>query len=154
MNIPPITPIKKEEKRPNTNFDMVRKALFAQYVSSPEGLPPPAPMKKARKRPPSDFSNVIPFEFIPDQGLTPPTEMVWGVTPVLVEAQILAESGDVRDKYLLHSPEDIVNEDNIKWLEKLWELYCPTSQPCKENEEAYLKLMRNCIDCRLADLSD
>ena len=81
-----------------------------------------------------------------------PTPLVWGESPELIEAQHLAESGDIREKFLVHTPEDVAEEEDVEWLEKLWELYFPAAQPHNKFEEAYLQLMRDIIDCRLEQL--
>lgn len=129
---------------------MVRRALF---TSTPPSTPPGAPVKKkkASSRRPSSFSGVnVPLLFKPEEPETPKLE--WGVSPVLIEAQFLAESGGVREKYLLHNPEDVSEETDERYLERLWELYFPHDQPRNLFEESYLKLMRDCINSRLADL--
>ena len=61
----------------------------------------------------------------------------------------LASSECVRLKYLTSSPKDIETETSIPFLERLWEMYFPESQPRNAYEEAYLSLMRDCIDTRL-----
>ena len=44
---------------------------------------------------------------------------VWAVSPELVQAQVLAESGE---KFLHYSPKDVAEEEDIQWL---WDLYFP-----------------------------
>ena len=56
---------------------------------------------------------------------------------------------EVRAKYLAFTTKDIEEETSIPFLERLWELYFPFSQPRNAYEEAYLSLMRECIDSRL-----
>ena len=81
-----------------------------------------------------------------------PIPLDWGMSEAEKEAQWLANSGSVRLKYLTHSPKDIEDFFNIPLLERLWELYFPASQPRNSYEEAYLSLMRECIDARLTIL--
>ena len=78
-----------------------------------------------------------------------PIPIDWGMSEAEKEAQWLANSGSVRLKYLTHSPKDVEDFSDIPLLEKLWELYFPPSQPRNAYEEAYLSLMRECIDTRL-----
>ena len=119
---------KKPTKKKNYDLESVRKTLFN---SSP---PPPPPPQRRRRRTAFRLS---------------PLPLVWGESPELVEAQALVESGDIRSKFLLNSPEDVAEEKDVEALEKLWELYFPPGQPHNRYEEAYLLLMRDCIDARL-----
>ena len=127
---PPNAPQKKQEKREFSNLEKARRLLF-------QPSPPPAPKKTGRRKKPN--LEPIPLE--------------WGVSPCLIEAQFYAESGDVREKFLRNSPEDVAEMTDIPTLEKLWELYFPFSQPRNAMEEGYLALMRDCIDARLHELS-
>ena len=75
--------------------------------------------------------------------------MDWETAMAERQAQCLADTHCVREKYLTYSPSDIAAESSIPFLERLWELYFPFSQPRNNYEEAYLSLMRDCIDSRL-----
>ena len=121
-----------------------------------------APKKKKQRRPLPKLANIRKLQFSPLATSTPKKAvggeekedpLEWGISPVLIEAEFLAESGEVRDKFLLHSPEDVAEETDVEVLEKLWELYFPPSQPHNNYEEAYLSLMRDSIDLRLSKLS-
>lgn len=87
-----------------------------------------------------------------DRNLSP-IRLDWGSCDALREAKILSESGDVRAKFLTHSPDDIFEETDTDFLHRLWELYFPSDQPHNAYEEAFLLIMRECIDARLAELS-
>ena len=119
---------KKVKKTKSYDLESVRRNLFN---SSP---PPPPPPQRRRRRTAFRLS---------------PLPLVWGESPELLEAQALVESGDIRSKFLLISPEDVAETKDVEQLEKLWELYIPTGQPHTHYEEAYLQIMRDCIDARL-----
>ena len=123
-------PKKKEQRREFSNLENVRRLLF-------HPSPPPTPKKTGRRK---------------KADLTP-IPLEWGISPCLIEAQFYAESGDVRDKFLTNSPEDVAEMTDVPTLERLWELYFPFSQPHNAMEEGYLALMRDCIDKRLHELS-
>ena len=102
-------------------------------------LPPtppiiPQPPRKKARRTPVDLT---------------PIPLDWGMTVAEREARFLADTRCVRVKFLLSSPKQVESETNIEFLEKLWELYFPPSQPHNAYEEAYLSLMRECIEIRL-----
>ena len=118
---------KKEMKKKTYDLESERKNLY-------NSAPPPPPPPQRRRRTAFRLS---------------PLPLVWGESPELVEAQALVESGDIRDKFLMNSPEDVVEETDVEVLEQLWELYFPPGQPHNRYEEAYLQLMRDCIDARL-----
>ena len=84
---------------------------------------------------------------------TTPIKLEWGASDFLFEAQTLAATGEVRERYLLHNPADVEKEEDIEYLEKLWELYFPANQPWTCEEEAYLSVMRESIEKRLSELS-
>ena len=126
LDNPPPAPKKTEPQRNSYDkLTKVRRMLF----SLPS--PPPAPKKKR-------------------------TTKVYNLTPIALEweeeAKLLASTREVRAKYLTHSPQDVAEESNKEYLERLWELYFPCSQPRNAYEESYLSLMRSCIDSRLAEL--
>ena len=129
---PPPAPKKNPVKR---TYDLqgARKVLF------PSSPPPPPPAPRSRRTTARAFHLSA-------------RPLVWGVSPELVEAQVLAESGDIREKFLNYSPEDVAEEDDVEWLERLWELYFPAGQPHNKYEEAYLQLMRDVIDSRLDEI--
>ena len=95
--------------------------------------PPPPPKKKAEKK-----------EF----NLTP-IPIDWGTIRMEKEAQELAQTNCVRPKFLTYTPGMIDDLCDIPFLEKLWEMYFPSTQPRNAYEEAYLDVMRECIDLRL-----
>ena len=130
---PPIAPKKKEKCRSLPRLDDVRRQLFSDPLPSP----PHAPKKRYPRRTPVE---AIPFVLEEE-------------TPLYLEAKLLRESGEVREKYLLHRPEEVAREDDVQYLEMLWELYFPLSQPRSLSEEAYQKCMRDAIDKRLSELS-
>lgn len=136
MNIPsllnpPSAPKKKVERKPLPTLGSVR------CLSFPALSPPPAPKKR------KVLKKVLNLTPIP---------LDWDYSASFLEAQILADSGEVREKFLINSPEDVVEETNKAFLERLWELYFPSTQPRNAFEEAYMRLMRDCIDSRLAEL--
>ena len=69
------------------------------------------------------------------------------------EAAFLSETGEIREKFLRFSPEDVDEEDSCEDLHKLAELFFPCGQPHNAYEEAYLDLMREAISARLTHLS-
>ena len=71
-----------------------------------------------------------------------------------MEADMLACSGSVREKYLRHNPTSVMEMSDKCELEELWEQYFPASQPRKRFEEAYHFLMREVIDDRLKELDE
>lgn len=68
------------------------------------------------------------------------------------EWRILAESGRVRSKFLLWTPEDVLQMDNVDELETLQTLFTPASQAWNAFEEAYCDLIVEAIKDRLRDL--
>ena len=110
----------------------VRSAEVRRLILPPTP-PPPAPRKMSKKT---------------EVDLTP-IPIDWGVLTAEKEAQSLADSQCVRLKYLSCSPNDIEDETSLPFLERLWEMYFPSSQPRNAYEEAYLSLMRECIDNRM-----
>ena len=126
---------------------LIGKVRSLQLPSTP---PPPAPRKamKARKK-----YNLRPIKLDWGTGAAKknvqPITLDWGTAAAEIEAQHLASSGCVREKYLRITPLDISEEEDFTYLERLWELYFPASQPRNAYEEAYLSLMRSCIDERL-----
>ena len=133
----PNAPRKKKVAK-SYNLEGTRKVLFP--LSTPPPLQPPS-MRRRRLR----IRKTRHFYLSP-------TPLVWGESPDLIEAQYLGESGDIREKFLVHTPEDVAEEEDVEWLERLWELYFPAEQPRNKFEEAYLQLMRNIIDHRLEQL--
>ena len=119
------------KKNKNYDLESVQRNLF-------NSAPPPPPPQRRRRRTTFRLS---------------PLPLVWGESPELVEAQALVESGDIRSKFLLTSPEDVAESKDVEHLEKLWDLYFPPGQPHNRYEEAYLQLMRDCIDARLDQLT-
>jgi len=96
-------------------------------------VPPNAPTKKPTTKTP-----------------TFPPSLSYDTSEETYEAQYLASTGDVREKYLRHTPYTVSEMDDIEELEKLWELYFPASVDVYE--ESYLELMRRSIDRRLRQL--
>ena len=135
MPTAPNAPKKKKAERRTFNFEGARKVLFP---SSPPPPPPPAPRRRSTTT--TRAFNLSPLP------------LIWGESPELVEAQFLAKSGDIRDKFLNYTPEDVAEEEDEEFLEKMWELYFPAGQPHNRYEEAYLQLMRDVIDSRLDQL--
>ena len=68
------------------------------------------------------------------------------------EWRVLAESGQVRAKYLQYTPEDISEIDDLDTLLWLHKCYHPASQPVTFIEHAYVDLMAEAIDTRLYHL--
>jgi hypothetical protein len=156
MNIPslmnpptaPTIPEKMKEEEDFFTLDKVRRSLFANPREP--ATTPPSLKKKDRRRGrkrmdlpplPLDLDNITP-------PTPPPTAQGYDIR----QAKFLAASGDVREKYLKHSPEEIAKEEDGEYLEELWELYFPCSQPRNLQEHAYLELMRDCINERLLKL--
>ena len=132
----PTAPKKKSERRSLPYLENIRRRLFPD---SPKSISPPHAPKKRNPR------RRKPVEAIP---------LVWEEkTSFNLEGQVLRESGEVREKYLLHRPEEVASEDDVQYLEMLWELYFPLSQPRSLYEEAYQKCTRDAIDRRLSELT-
>ena len=89
---PPNAPKKKAMR--TYNWEGARKVLFP---SSPLLSPPPSPRSRTTTR--AFHLSARP--------------LMLGVSPELVEAQVLAESGDIREKFLNYSPEDVAEEEDI-----------------------------------------
>ena len=68
------------------------------------------------------------------------------------EWKVLAESGQVREKYLRFNPENVANIDDKQFLLSLRELYFPTSQPRCLIELSYIDLVLEAIEARLCAL--
>ena len=68
------------------------------------------------------------------------------------EWRLLAESGQVREKFLRFTPEDAEEIDDIDSLLHLRELYFPSSQPRNYYEVAYMQLVREALEARLYKL--
>ena len=135
MNVPSLTnppAAPKAKRKPLPTLGSVRPLSF------PSTPPPPAP-KKAK--PPKRERNLTPIP------------LHWGLSGWMREARFLTERGDVRQKFLTHSLEDIEEETDVAVLNNMWELFFPASQPHNAYEEAYLLLMRDAIDIRLAELA-
>ena len=110
-------------------------------------VPPNAPTKKTRTKTPKNLDGVrrkLELEF--------PPSLSYDTSEETYEAQYLASTGDVREKYLRHTPYTVSELDDVEYLEKLWELYFPATQPRNVYEESYLELMRRSIDRRLRQL--
>ena len=131
----PKAPPKRLHASPST--PRIGFAMQLSRLVLPSTPPPPAPKKK-KARVERNLSPII---------------IDWGIGGAAEDekkvAQQLADSLCVRAKYLTHTPADIERESSIPFLERLWELYFPASQPRNAYEEAYLSLMRDCIDSRL-----
>ena len=131
---PPNAPKTNRTRQPKPyKLQRIRSLVLPK---SPILIPPPAPKKSKKKR-----------HFNRD-----PIPLEWDVACSGIEAKWLAESGSVREKYLVNTPEDVAEEFDSDYLHRLWELYFPASQPRNAHEEAYLSLMRDCIDFRLSEL--
>jgi len=127
---PPNAPKKKKSQHMSIKRPISRLVL-------PPTPPPPAPKKKMRR-------SIVDLTPIP---------LEWEKSEEENDARFLADSGRVRAKYLRCSPKDIEKESSIPFLQELWELYFPHSQPRNKIEETYLSLMRDCIKSRLNLLS-
>ncbi|MEO1519076.1 MAG: hypothetical protein AAFV95_29010 [Bacteroidota bacterium] len=147
--IPLNTPEKTEKNHPFRRLDRVKRALFASPGDVP--APPPTPRKRKTKRGRKRMDlRPLPLNL---GSIDPPTPKKKKADEEdRLQAEFLADSGDVREKYLLHSPDDVAGECNVNYLERLWELYFPCEQPRNLMEEAYQTLMRECIDKRLVEL--
>ena len=114
---------------------------------------PPAAPKKVRPQKPYSLDNPpqAPKRVQPPRRcrVGPVRRLVLPQTPPTVAPETTVQWPDVREKYLCFTPKDIEEETCIPFLEHLWELYFPFSQPRNAYEEAYLSLMRECIDSRL-----
>ena len=64
------------------------------------------------------------------------------------EWRVLAESGEVRAKFLRYNPDDVAEIDDLDFLDKLRDWYFPSSQPHNAYEFAYCELMREAVDNR------
>ena len=67
----------------------------------------------------------------------------------LPEWRALRDSGYVREKFLLYTPEDVEEIDDIDFLLKIREWYFPASQPRNLFEETYIKLVWEMADKKL-----
>ena len=79
-------------------------------------------------------------------------ELVWGESPVLIEALFLGGIGDVRSEFIQHDPETEALEEDREVLSEMLKLYEPPSKALNATEEAFLTLMRDCIKVRLSQL--
>ena len=68
------------------------------------------------------------------------------------EWRILANSGQIRQKYLRYDPGDVLEMDDIDMLEKMRTWYTPSSQPRNCYEEAYFSIMIDAVNARLYTL--
>lgn len=135
MNVPSL------DNPPTAPKKVVRKSLPTLRIIKPLSLPSTPPLPAPRKAKPTKERNLSPIP------------LDWGLSNVMSEVKFLTERGDVRPKFLRYSPEDIAEETDFELLYHLWELYFPPGQPHNHYEETYLRLMRDCIDMRLAELS-
>ena len=126
---PPKAPKKKQTVRP----------LVWQPIRSLQlATSPPAAPKKEKKSKKVDLTP-IPFE--------------WEHQTWTKEANLLADSGFVRAKFLLLRPETILEMEDVCYLRELYELYFPPSQPWNIIEEAFLSLMRDLMKFRIDELT-
>lgn len=68
------------------------------------------------------------------------------------EWRTLANSGQIRQKYLRYDPDDVMEIDDIDMLQKLRNWYTPSSQPRNFYEEAYFDIMVSAVNSRLYTL--
>lgn len=128
----PSAPRKKQEKKhiPKSVLRNVRQELF-----------PPSPQAPRKRTPPlRRWREADPIPLVWENSFTE-------------EARHLAETGEVRECLLLHTPEDIEEINSIAVLVEYEKLYFPASQPQTEEEEAYFGLLRNCVQMRISLLS-
>ena len=130
LSNPPNAPRKGPAMRPTT-LPVVRPLYL------PPTPPPPAP-KKEKKTKRVDLTP-IPFE--------------WEHETWMREAELLANSGFVRIKFLSHTPATILEMENLNYLRLLKDLYFPSSQPQNMFEEAFLSLMRDLVDYQIETLT-
>ena len=70
------------------------------------------------------------------------------VVPV-AEWRALAESGQIRPKFLRYNPEDVAELDDLDSLNQLRDWYTPASQPRNYHEWAYCTLMVDAVNDRV-----
>ena len=67
------------------------------------------------------------------------------------EWRVLAESGWVREKFLLHNPEEVEKIEDEETLLSLQKWYFPASQPRNPFEETYVKLVLDAVNKKLGN---
>jgi len=158
--VPPIAPNAPKKSKVAKRFalDVVRCRLFATTA-------PPAPRKRCGKKtctrgalrgikkelfPPSPQVPQAPRKRPqPRRPQGEPISLKWESDEAR-EAQRLADTGEVRDCVLVHTPDTINDIFSQQVLHELLELYFPCSQPHTDEEEAYFHLLRYCVQKRIS----
>ncbi len=92
---------------------------------------------------------VIPIEAGPSTMATMAAAAKESAKRAMASWRVLAESGEVRDKFLRYNPEDIEEIDDADTLVHLKKCYFPSSQPHNNFEFALCELMHEAILNRL-----
>ena len=110
--------------------------------------PPPAPRRQGRRKRRRNLSAVRQRLFT-----SPPPR--YDFDEAQREAETYFLSGCVRSKYFNVIPKDIERciVEDLEYLTEMWLLFFPASQPRCVEEDAYLLLMRECIEARMGELS-